>query len=853
MFELRCLGSVDLRSSDKDPATRVLAQPKRFALLAYLAAASPRGFHRRDALIALFWPESDEEHARAGLRITLHFLRRELGEDVILTRGDDVALNEDVVWCDVIAFESALDSGALEQALALYRGNLLPSFHISMSPEFEHWLDSERDRLKRRAYDAALELSAIQEKAGNADGAAKWTRFALELAPDDEAVVQRMIRLLDRAGDRAGALRTYDSLAQRMMTEFESEPSPETRALVEGIRTRSSISNTFVAPLSLAPVPAISSKDIATQGPTKWRRSVLAAGGLFALVALVFAGTALWHRQGRAEVTRARIAIIPLQNQTGRSQLDHVGSLAADQIARDVGERDWGDVVPAAPGLLSKPSVGNGAELVAQVVKGTGAYLVVWGAYNLEADSLRLRVEITDATRQRLLAVVGPVSSPIAQPSEGIGRLSAQVVGSLARVFDPRMGGIIDQRGWSKPRPLEATQEFSRGVELFLSGKSRENYTKAIEHFSRAYALDTTEVSALFEIALVYHSLEEHAKADSLLARVSSFGDRLDVGEKYFLEFLIARSKGDQKEAFRLGRRSAERWPGVVWEFVTGYHALSTVRPHDALTIMTGLNPDKGFLKGVWGYRGVMAEASHVLGDHRQELELARIEREKHPQLLSAALYEARALAGLRRTQELGVVLRESQFLPPQSGLIPALPPLRGLSAGSIMTEAALELRAHQQPRESREIFNQAITWYRSRPTSEQRTEEAQRGLGEALYAANRWSESGSVFNILAQQHPKNIDYQGYLGAIAARQSRRVDAVAASEALAKWPEPYSFGLPSLWRARIASQLGDREGAISLLRRALAEGHPFGIEIHRDIDLEPLHDVPAFREFLHPQG
>ena len=63
MIELRCLGSIDLRSPERGPATRVIAQPKRYAVLAYLVLANPRGFHRRDTLIALFWPESDDEHA----------------------------------------------------------------------------------------------------------------------------------------------------------------------------------------------------------------------------------------------------------------------------------------------------------------------------------------------------------------------------------------------------------------------------------------------------------------------------------------------------------------------------------------------------------------------------------------------------------------------------------------------------------------------------------------------------------------------------------------------------------------------------------------------------------------------
>src|SRR5262245_12921902 len=40
-------------------------QPKRLALLAYLAIARPRGAHRRDALVAIFWPELDQHGARS--------------------------------------------------------------------------------------------------------------------------------------------------------------------------------------------------------------------------------------------------------------------------------------------------------------------------------------------------------------------------------------------------------------------------------------------------------------------------------------------------------------------------------------------------------------------------------------------------------------------------------------------------------------------------------------------------------------------------------------------------------------------------------------------------------------------
>ncbi len=224
MIDLRTLGTLDLRVRDGPELLSVLSQPKRTALLCYLALAEPRGFHRRDTLLALFWPEADAEHAHASLRQAVRFLRRSLGEDVIHSRGDDdLALGEGVLRCDAVDFQEALAAGEPERALALYRGDLLPGFYVEGAPDFERWLEAERTRLRERAGDAA--------------GAAEWARAALALAPDD-AGVRRLMQTLERLGDREGALAAYDAWARRLRAEYEIEPSAEARALAEEIRAR---------------------------------------------------------------------------------------------------------------------------------------------------------------------------------------------------------------------------------------------------------------------------------------------------------------------------------------------------------------------------------------------------------------------------------------------------------------------------------------------------------------------------------------------------------------------------------------------------------------------------------------
>lgn len=237
MIELRTLGALELTSVDSRAVGSVLAQPRRAALLCYLALATPRGFHRRDTLLALFWPEYDVEQARHALRQSVYFLRRALGSETILSRGDEeLALAPEQVGCDVWAFEAALDKGRPADALLLYRGELLSGFHISAASEFEHWLDRERERLRLRAGEAGWALAASREREGDAAGAVEAARRAVAFSPTDETAVRRLLLLLERVGDRAAAVRAYAAFAGKLEAEYELEPSSETRALVARIR-----------------------------------------------------------------------------------------------------------------------------------------------------------------------------------------------------------------------------------------------------------------------------------------------------------------------------------------------------------------------------------------------------------------------------------------------------------------------------------------------------------------------------------------------------------------------------------------------------------------------------------------
>jgi DNA-binding SARP family transcriptional activator len=257
MIELRTLGALELRGCDAREVDALVSQPKRLGLLAYLAIATPRGFHRRDSLLALFWPESDQTHARGALRNALSFLRHQLGEAVIVTRGDEVGLDPATFWCDVTAFLACADAETAEEALALYRGDLLAGFHVTDAPDFEGWLEAERNHLRGRAAEAAWALAAIEERAGNWVSAVGYARRAVTLSPDYEQPACRLIELLDRAGDRAAALQEYETLEGRLAQELQVPPSPETLSVIQAIRTRAAPRSPASKPPTAArPAPA---------------------------------------------------------------------------------------------------------------------------------------------------------------------------------------------------------------------------------------------------------------------------------------------------------------------------------------------------------------------------------------------------------------------------------------------------------------------------------------------------------------------------------------------------------------------------------------------------------------------
>jgi DNA-binding SARP family transcriptional activator/TolB-like protein len=382
------LGTLQLSATDGRDLTALARQSKRTALLVYLAAAVPNGFHRRDTLLALFWPELDETHARAALSQALYVLRNALGDQGVVTRGDDeVGLSPDVVWCDVRAFEQALDAGQPAEALALYRGGLLEGFLVSDAPEFGRWLDRERERLRDRAAEGAWALAKARAAARDVVQAARWARWAAALAPADEVAIRRLMTLLRELGDRAAALRAYEAFADRLTQEYELEPSAETRALVETLRRET--------PATVTPRdPPPSSSEAPKLEPARPRRPRLVAPILVvaALSGALGFGLVTQNRNAPASSFR-RIAVLPLDNLTGDSAqgyfVDGMHEALIDELAK------LKSVV-----VISRTSVmqfrGAPRSSLPAIARRLGVDEVVEGTVFRTGDSVRVAIQLID-------------------------------------------------------------------------------------------------------------------------------------------------------------------------------------------------------------------------------------------------------------------------------------------------------------------------------------------------------------------------------------------------------------------------------------------------------------------------
>lgn len=495
MIQLAVLGTIGLRQEDGREITAVLQQPKRLAVLTYLVGYGRGHWHRRDSLLGTFWPEMTDERARAALRRTLTFLRTHLGDPIIRTRGDEVAVDHEQLWCDLVACDDALRAGQRAEAAALYRGEPLAGLHVPSAPEFERWLDRTRARLHRGLGDALASLAREAEEAGQLAQAAAWRRRALELAPDDEAELRRLLDLLDRLGDRTGAVRAYEDFAERLAADLDLTPDAETSALVEQIRAREVPVATAAAPLR----------------------------ELSADVIAVFPFTVL----GPPDVHYLREGLVDLLN----TKLDGAGDL------RTV---DPGSVLARTHLLGSGPHDPGAARVVAAEL-GAGSFLLGSVVADGERTLLRATLHATRGNGEVRVDTEGTAAT-------GIFELVDDLVRQLLATRTQSLGGQLTRLGALTTDSLPALRAYLDGERALRLGRAHESRAA----YARATDLDPAFALPHYRLAIAHAACGAPVAALGAVDRAVQQSRHLSLHTRTLLAAQNAYLQGTLAKAERL-------------------------------------------------------------------------------------------------------------------------------------------------------------------------------------------------------------------------------------------------------------------------------------------------------------
>jgi len=253
---LHLLGGLEIQRADQ-PSINFISN-KVPALLAYLAVA--RRAHSRDKLAALLWGEMSDADAKNNLRQALANLRKFFDDELTITR-DTIGFKGDG-FVDSMEFDSGLRlassldgepaSVILTDSLRLYRGDFLEGFHVRDAPDFEDWMLAERARLRELALQALHTLTQFHASRGNFSEAMTYASRLLTFDPWREEAHRQLMLLQARTGQWTAALSQYETCKKILGKELGVQPSLETTALYERIRSARQAARHNIPPSSTA-------------------------------------------------------------------------------------------------------------------------------------------------------------------------------------------------------------------------------------------------------------------------------------------------------------------------------------------------------------------------------------------------------------------------------------------------------------------------------------------------------------------------------------------------------------------------------------------------------------------------
>lgn len=212
-----------------------LLQERMQVLVALLALS--RDAVPRSQLGTALWPEASAEQSQTNLRNLTFKLRQAWPSCADLIDFDRKTLSwktGTMIETDVTIFQRAAEAGltssgliaqrALEQALELYRGDLLPGVDMDVLAARRMQLHEEYLRILDRLVELHVERNEFVP-------ALRYAQQLLAADPLRETSYRHVMRLHALAGDPASARRTYEACVTMLHNEFGAPPSALTDAV----------------------------------------------------------------------------------------------------------------------------------------------------------------------------------------------------------------------------------------------------------------------------------------------------------------------------------------------------------------------------------------------------------------------------------------------------------------------------------------------------------------------------------------------------------------------------------------------------------------------------------------------
>jgi TolB-like protein/DNA-binding SARP family transcriptional activator/Tfp pilus assembly protein PilF len=576
MFRLSTLGPVQLEGACDPHADAVTRSPKRLALLVYLAVDQPRGFKRRDALAALLWPELDQQRARHALRNTLHELRKSLDDGALSSRGsEEVGLSPGALWCDLVAFEEMLKSGQREEALALYRGPFLDGFHVpGVAPEFEHWVNRERDRLSA-CHGATLEgLADDCEARDDFRAAADHWRVLSAHDPLDGRVVLRLMLALEAGGDRAQGIRRADGYSALVREELGADPDAEVTALAARLREvpgHAAVGSNSIPRVTALTNSASAEVRAATRHagrstltpPTRRVRGVVTA----LLIAVAAVGGLLWRQPTKTQAARNisrfetpvrqySLAVLPLKNYSGDPAQEDFAAGMTDELTTTLAKIEGLRVIANQ----SVRELERSDRPVPEIARSLGVGYVVDGSVVQEGERVRISATLVDATTN------APVwADHFERERRDVLALQREVALAIARAVEvaltPQDHARLAEGPAVDPKAFEL---YVKGAQARYRMSGPHDFAKAVNYFTGAIVQDSTYAPAYAGLAFVYSVTGDEARARQFADKALALDPTLAEAHmvlgmvRHFSNWDWAGSESAFREAIRLNPGYAE-------------------------------------------------------------------------------------------------------------------------------------------------------------------------------------------------------------------------------------------------------------------------------------------------------